>query len=194
MQFNRWSSKTPRDLAPFSKLFSEFSCTLIMARLEGGRNNRWPVRIQPGEWKGRDCLATSSPPQPLSPISRVRAHVYTHEIRERGRRLKGEREGSRETVSGWHYIVGLAARGKLGGQSFDRLFGKHKDRVCVQTVWAPTYSLLAICQCPSSLSLRWKITLDNPRDWHPRRNREIARNWTGVEIFLEIAKNDEDED
>lgn len=32
-------------------------------------------------------------------------------------------EGGRERPV-WHYIVGLTARGKLGGQSFDGLFGK----------------------------------------------------------------------
>lgn len=38
-----------------------------------------------------DGLATSpSSPQPRSPISRVRAHVYTHEIRQIGGGLKGE--------------------------------------------------------------------------------------------------------
>lgn len=180
MQFTRRSrsSKTPRDLAPFSKLFSEFTCTLITARLEGGRNNRWPVRIQVGDsagwmerWRLLGYVLSSS--AFLAYFSRACSRVHTWDSRTGEEVERREREGSRETVSGWHYIVGLAARGKLGGQSFDRLFGKHKDRVCVQTVWAPTYSLLAICQCPSSLSLRWKITLDNPRDWHPRGTERL---------------------
>lgn len=33
-------------------------------------------------------------------------------------------EEERWRIPGWHYIVGLTVRGKLGGQSFDRLFGK----------------------------------------------------------------------
>lgn len=58
-----------------------------------------------------------------SSISRVRAHEHTHDIRQ-WEGLEREMERDRDYTREWHYIVGLASAGKLGGQSFDRLFGK----------------------------------------------------------------------
>jgi len=58
----------------------------------------------------------------LSLIPTCNHNKYIYREREKGR---GERERERERERPmWHYIVGLTARGKLGGQSFDGLFGK----------------------------------------------------------------------
>lgn len=98
--------------------------------------------------------------QPPSPVSRVRAHVYTREIRQHSG-LKGEREREKGgTVSGWHYIVGLAARGKLGGQSFDRLFGKQGPRLRANCMGTRSIPYLPFANVPPS-PLTAVVTIGN---------------------------------
>lgn len=113
MQFAERSKTSLVDLsrdrprAPFLNLFSEFTCTLITARLEGGRNNRWPVRIQlriqPGEWKGRD-LATSL--SPLLSLFLACVLTCTHTRFENGGGGWKEREREREKDRGRLYLGG----------------------------------------------------------------------------------------
>ena len=103
--------------------------------------------------------------------------------KEREREREREREGARETVSGWRYIVGLAARGKLGGQSFDRLFGKHRDRVRVQT-W---YGYRPIPYLPFANALLMTLVTMENNSWQSVIGilGEIGTSWSPVWKFFQ---------